>query len=105
MTYKMLFPVRDGLYPRGILTKRRMFCLRWPSLLNDDDDDAGFEYEYLYRPAVMIIPRSQPKYERRIYNSTQLASHFPYWGVRVQLIYDEAENPAPITMLDRWAER
>ncbi|KAK0741094.1 hypothetical protein B0T18DRAFT_432278 [Schizothecium vesticola] len=101
MTYKLLFPLHDWQRVEKMIEK---------GLSQARHKSANRITEYpidrrLTWPATIQLPPSQQKYERQIYNSAELAKRYPYWGARLQIIYEESENPTPVTALDRWIER
>ncbi|GIJ90060.1 hypothetical protein Asppvi_009009 [Aspergillus pseudoviridinutans] len=41
----------------------------------------------------------------RALTGAQLLRTYPYWAVRLEILYQEAEDPTPVSCLGRWAER
>jgi hypothetical protein len=44
-------------------------------------------------------------YLRALTSTDVLFRTYPYWAVRLEMIYQEAEDPTPISCFGRWAER
>lgn len=41
----------------------------------------------------------------RLTTYSQMFKRYPHWGLRIQSLMEEAEDPTPITWTGRWAER
>jgi hypothetical protein len=42
---------------------------------------------------------------RPLTNRRELFERYPYWAVRLHALYEEAEDPTPVSWIGRWSER
>lgn len=96
MTYKLLFPLRDIAWLRGLIKKG---AGRSPNNGNYPTD------KRLTSPASMDVPSSHQYYGRPIKNSQELFRRYPHWAVRLQVVFEEADDPTPTSQAGMWAER
>ena len=94
MTYRLLFPSRDHLRLRKMIKERTHYRGYRP---NDCPGDQELIMAY-------ALKRNEQRFEN-VHNSVQLATIYPHWGLRLQLICEEAANPTPVTALSLWIDR
>ncbi len=104
MTYRLLFPPRDREWLKGMIQTSQSFT---PSL---SPDRQRREYsrpcdKRLPYPAIMELPSMQQHFRRPIKSSSELFRRYPHWATRLHILFEEAEDPTPVSALDRWAER
>ncbi|KAK5659867.1 hypothetical protein OQA88_13330 [Cercophora sp. LCS_1] len=66
--------------------------------------------DQLLEPATLFHSPSQypPGYDyfhRPIRTNKALFERYPHWAMRLELLFEEAEDPIPVTAAEKWAER
>ncbi|KAM0817567.1 hypothetical protein AB5N19_03373 [Seiridium cardinale] len=93
MTFRILFPTHDAQW----LRQRMRPKFRWPSFStqhgSDLDERLAFPFE------------KEGAYKRPLINRRELYQRFPHWALRLDILYEEAEDPTPISWAGRWSER
>ncbi|KAK5651836.1 hypothetical protein OQA88_11605 [Cercophora sp. LCS_1] len=99
MTYKLLFPINQ----MGRKWLDRMIDLSSRGRESRDIPEA----KRLAWPATLQLPpgANQRKFERPIESTAELFKRYPHWAVRLQLLFEEADNPTPVSWWEMWAER
>jgi len=92
MTYRLLFPEQDHLRLLGLLSRTGKDLHIALDALSPELKQRDWE-------------QKQREWEQQIRSTAQLAEQYPHWGERLQLIYEEANNPTPVSRLSQWAER
>ncbi|KXX78180.1 hypothetical protein MMYC01_205489 [Madurella mycetomatis] len=90
MTYKLLFPFQDEQWLKAMITR---------------GGDDGPKDLRLVSPATMEIPWSLRAYELLPRGTKELYKLYPHWGLRLQIIFEEAEDPTPVTAMSMWFDR
>jgi hypothetical protein len=95
---QILFPVQDRKWLGELIKKsqreRRWFARKVEKPRLDIRLTASFDFWH------------EPNFDlRRLTSRRELFSRFQYWAVRLNAIYEEAEDPTPTTRIGRWAER
>jgi hypothetical protein len=88
MTYRLLFPFQDE---------------RW--LAGQIGEAGGPRDSALSSPAVMDIPSGLQDYKLPLRSVGDLQRRYPHWAARLQMIFEEADDPTPTTPELRWFER
>lgn len=98
MTIALLFPPRDRLWLKSLISPHRRWSKWWE--LTPQHDRMLLEFD--------IQIRGTPEFEtyrRPINSSADLFDVYPHWAVRLQEIYEEAQDPTPSSAVGKWAER
>ncbi|KAK1753173.1 hypothetical protein QBC47DRAFT_387932 [Echria macrotheca] len=101
MTYKLLFPVQDDRWLRNLIargSRDHQSQLTTRTSLYPSDSR-------LTSPASMPIPSSRRYYDRPIKSCPELFKRYPHWATRLQIIFEEADDPTPVSPTDMWADR
>jgi len=90
MTYRLLLPFQD----LGWLDKM---------IKRGGDDDP--KDPRLPSPTTIHIPWRQRAYKLPIRSSSELFKRYPHWAVRLQIIFEEADDPTPTSTIGMWVDR
>ncbi|KAJ0119787.1 hypothetical protein J7T55_013991 [Diaporthe amygdali] len=89
MTITLLFPPRDRAWLDSIIRPRRKWMVwRKQTPARDERLSAPFDLQ------IKGIQKFE-KFRRSILNTADLFDIYPHWASRLQLIYEEAEDPTP----------
>lgn len=91
LSYEILFPSVGDARSRKILDRETA----------KHDLDSAFLSSLQYATA----KRDAADQSRRPRDVKELYQRFPFWGQRLHELWDEAENPTPLTYFDRLSER
>ncbi len=86
-TYNLLFPATDGPSP-AILKEA-------------EKEDPAFAEGF----SIFSQRHEGPRDARNPENIGDLYRKFPHWGERLDVLWKEIENPAPITRIERWSDK
>jgi hypothetical protein len=101
MTYKLLFPVQDDRWLRDLITQgSRNHQFRSNTRISGYPSDSR-----LTSPASMTIPSSHRYYNRPIKSCPELFKRYRHWATRLQIIFEEADDPTPVSRTGMWADR
>lgn len=95
MTIRLLFPPRDRHWLESII-RPKFSWIRHRSKTKALDPRLSSAFR---------ITRDQGKYLQPLTNRRDLYQRYPHWAVRLDILFDEAENPTPVTWIERWSER
>ncbi|KAK0722660.1 hypothetical protein B0T26DRAFT_750031 [Lasiosphaeria miniovina] len=90
MTYRLLFPFQDQNWLEALIRR--------------GGDDSPMD-QRLTEPAIMKIPWDRRAYELPLRRCGELFKRYPRWAVRLQLIFEEADDPTPVTAMGMWFDR
>jgi hypothetical protein len=103
LTYRLLIPSRDsGWADRNLVSRTTKSAWPWWPLTGtkkhsttpDARLTANFDFWY-----------SQSTLNTRLTTYAEMFQRFPHWGLRLQSLMEEAEDPTPMSWAGRWAER
>ncbi len=90
MTYRLLFPHEDEKWLKGLIKKSGHDGPKDPRLTS---------------PPSTPIPWGQRAYTLPVRSYSDLVKRYPHWAVRLQMIFEEADDPTPTNTLSRLADR
>lgn len=90
MTYRLLFPFQDEEWLKAMIRR---------------GGEGGPKDPRLALPAIIEIPWGLRAYELLPSGTHGLYKLYPHWGLRLQVIFEEADDPTPVTAMSRWFDR
>lgn len=105
MTITLVFPPKDRLWLESILKPRRNMLKFWTR--TSERSRAAARDRRLLAPFDVHLKGTEEyeKYQRPILSTADLFEVYPHWALRLQSMYEEAEDPTPSSEVGRWAER
>lgn len=99
MTITLLFPPTDRAWLESLIKSHRQWP-RWWSKSPKLDERLSKPFDVSWKEDA-----DYERFEPPILNIADLFEVYPHWAVRLQLIYEEAEDSTPSSAVGRWADR